>query len=334
MARIALDAMGGDHAPSETVAGAVDAVRRGVDVLLVGSRELLEEQFAQHDTELPITHAPDVIGMGEDPTRALRDKPEASISVCANLVASGEAGGFVSAGSTGAAMAAAAIIIGRIPGVARPAIATIIPTSGTPTLLIDSGANPEVKAEQLAQFAVMGSVAARALLHADPPRVGLMSIGEERGKGRPLEKAAYELIEAGPVEFVGNVEGRDVATDKVDVIVTDGFTGNVFLKATEGTASLMNTYIADALSTLGDEIQSAVLPVLVQVRERMDWETYGGAQLLGVRGSALIAHGSSSRRAIANALVMAHDSADRDLPGRIARALGQSDGWDPTGPSS
>lgn len=326
--------MGGDHAPSETVAGAVDAVRRGVDVLLVGSRELLEEQFAQHDTELPITHAPDVIGMGEDPTRALRDKPEASISVCANLVASGEAGGFVSAGSTGAAMAAAAIIIGRIPGVARPAIATIIPTSGTPTLLIDSGANPEVKAEQLAQFAVMGSVAARALLHADPPRVGLMSIGEERGKGRPLEKAAYELIEAGPVEFVGNVEGRDVATDKVDVIVTDGFTGNVFLKATEGTASLMNTYIADALSTLGDEIQSAVLPVLVQVRERMDWETYGGAQLLGVRGSALIAHGSSSRRAIANALVMAHDSADRDLPGRIARALGQSDGWDPTGPSS
>ncbi|HEX6300794.1 MAG TPA: phosphate acyltransferase PlsX [Acidimicrobiia bacterium] len=333
MARIALDAMGGDHAPSETVAGAVDAARRGVDVLLVGSRELLEEQLARHDTELPITDAPDVIGMGDDPARALRDKPEASISVCAKLVASGEAGGFVSAGSTGAAMAAAAIIIGRIPGVARPAIATIIPTSGTPTLLLDSGANPEVTAEQLAQFAVMGSVAARALLGADPPRVGLLSIGEEKGKGRPLEKAAYELIEAGPVDFVGNIEGRDVATDKVDVIVTDGFTGNVFLKATEGTASLMNTYIADALSTLGDDIQSAVLPVLVQVRERMDWETYGGAQLLGVRGSALIAHGSSSRRAIANALVMAHDSADRDLPGRIARALGQSDGSDPTGPS-
>lgn len=315
--------MGGDHAPFETVAGAVDAARRGVDVVLVGSRDLLAEQLGQHDTELPITDAPDVIGMADDPARALRDKPEASISVCAKLVASGEAAGFVSAGSTGAAMAAAAIIIGRIEGVARPAIATIIPTAGTPTLLLDSGANPEVKPEHLAQFAVMGSVAAKALLDADPPRVGLLSIGEERGKGRPLEKAAFALIEAGPVEFVGNIEGRDVATDKVDVIVTDGFTGNVFLKATEGTASLMNTYIGDALSILGQDIQSAVLPVLVQVRERMDWETYGGAQLLGVRGSALIGHGSSSRRAIANALVMAHDSADRDLPGRIARALGQ-----------
>ena len=321
--------MGGDHAPSETIAGAVDAARRGVDVLLVGNRSLLEDELANHDAELPIIDAPDLISMGDDPARALREKPEASIAVCAKLVASGEAAGFVSAGSTGAAMAAAAIIIGRIQGVTRPAIATIIPTSGTPTLLLDSGANPEVKPEQLAQFAIMGSVAARALLDADPPRVGLLSIGEEKGKGRPLERSAYEMIEAGPVEFVGNIEGRDVATDKVDVIVTDGFTGNVFLKATEGTASLMNSYVVEALSTLGEDIQSAVLPVLVQVREKMDWETYGGAQLLGVRGSALIAHGSSTRRAIANAMVMARDSADRDLPGRIARALAESGETDP-----
>ena len=329
MARIALDAMGGDHAPSETIAGAVDAARRGVDVLLVGSQSLLEDELANYDTKLPIADAPDVIGMADDPTRAIREKPESSIVVCAKLVASGEAAGFVSAGSTGAAMAAAAIIMGRIPGLARPAIATIIPTFGTPTLLLDSGANPEVKPEQLAQFAVMGSVAAKALLDADPPRVGLLSIGEEKGKGRDLERSAYELIEAGPVEFVGNIEGRDVATDKVDVIVTDGFTGNVFLKATEGTASLMNSYVVEALSTLGDDIRSAVVPVLVQVREKMDWETYGGAQLLGVRGSALIAHGSSTRRAIANALVMARDSADRDLPGRIARALAESGETDP-----
>lgn len=313
--------MGGDHAPSETIAGAVDAARKDVDIILVGSRELLGEELAKHDTELPIADAPDVIGMADDPARALREKPNASITVCAKLVATGEAAGFVSAGSTGAAMAAAAIIIGRIPGVARPAIATIIPTSGTPTLLLDSGANPEVKAEQLAQFAVMGSVAAKALLDVHPPRVGLLSIGEEKGKGRHLERSAYELIEAGPVEFVGNIEGRDVATDKVDVIVTDGFTGNVFLKATEGTATLMNSYVDEALSALGNDIKSVVLPVLAQVREKMDWETYGGAQLLGVRGSALIAHGSSSRRAIANALVMARDSADRDLPGRIAQAL-------------
>lgn len=313
--------MGGDHAPSETVAGAIEAARRGVDVVLVGSSGLLEIELSEHRISLPIVDASDVIGMGDHPARALREKPRASITVCAELVASGEAGGFVSAGSTGAAMAAAAIIIGRVDGVTRPAIATIFPTPGTPTLVLDSGANPEVRPEQLAQFAIMGAVAAKALLGADPARVGLLSIGEEKGKGRDLERAAYELIEAGPVEFVGNVEGRDVATDKVDVIVTDGFTGNVFLKATEGTAALVNGYVLDALATLPEDIQTAVVPAIAQVNEKMDWETYGGAQLLGVKGSALIAHGSSSRRAIANALVMAHESADKDLPGRVARAL-------------
>ncbi len=313
--------MGGDHAPAETVAGAVDASARGIDVVLVGNHQLLEAELDAHSTPLPIVDAPDVIGMADDPARALREKPESSIAVCARMVASGEAGGFVSAGSTGAAMAAAAIIIGRIPGVGRPAIATIFPTPGTPTLVLDSGANPEVKATQLAQFAVMGSVAAAALLDADPARVGLLSIGEEKGKGRDLERVAYELIQALPVEFVGNIEGRDVATDKVDVIVTDGFTGNVFLKTTEGTASLIISYVLEALSTLPDDVQAAVMPALAKVKEKMDWETYGGAQLLGVKGSALIAHGSSSRRAIANALVMAHESADKDLPGRVARAL-------------
>lgn len=313
--------MGGDHAPAETVAGAVDAMSRGVDTVLVGGRESLEEELSKYDTDLPVIDAPDVIGMGDDPARALREKPEASIAVCARLVASGEADGFVSGGSTGAAMTAAAIIIGRIPGVVRPAIATIFPTPGSPTLVLDSGANPEVKAEQLGQFAVMGSVAAKALLDADPARVGLLSIGEEKGKGRDLERAAYDLIAASPVEFVGNIEGRDVATDRVDVIVTDGFTGNVFLKATEGTASLIISYVMEALSTLSDEVQAEVLPALASVKEKMDWETYGGAQLLGVKGSAFIAHGSSSRRAISNALVMARDSADKDLPGRVASAL-------------
>ena len=321
MARIALDAMGGDHAPAETVAGAVEASRRGVDVVLVGAVELLEAELERHGASLPVVDAPDVIGMGDDPARALREKPRASITVCAELVAAGDAAGFVSAGSTGAAMAAAAIIIGRIPGVTRPAIATVFPTPGTPTLVLDSGANPEVKAEQLVQFAVMGSVAAKVLLGADPARVGLLSIGEEKGKGRDLERAAYELISAAPVEFIGNVEGRDVATDKVDVIVTDGFTGNVFLKATEGTAALMNDYVREAIATLPAGLQDEVLPVLERVKEKMDWESYGGAQLIGVRGSAFIAHGSSSRRAVANALLMARESADKDLPGRIAGVL-------------
>jgi glycerol-3-phosphate acyltransferase PlsX len=324
VARIALDAMGGDHAPAETVAGAVDASEEGVDVVLVGDEGRLQAELAKRSSTLPIVDASDVIGMGDDPARALREKPNASISIAAKLVASGDADGFVSAGSTGAAMAAAAIIIGRVKGAARPAIATIFPTPGSPTLVLDSGANPEVKADHLAQFAIMGSVAATALLGADPARVGLLSIGEEKGKGRDLERAAYDLIEAGPVHFVGNVEGRDVATDKVDVIVTDGFTGNVFLKATEGTAALLNTYILEAVSTLPAEAQAAVMPALAKVKERMDWENYGGAQLLGIKGAALIAHGSSSRRAITNALLMARDSADKDLAGRVTAALGES----------
>jgi len=324
LARIALDAMGGDHAPGETVAGAIDAAARGVEVVLVGSEERLSAEMAKHDASLAIVDAPDVIEMADDPSRALREKSQASITVCAKLVAAGEVDGFVSAGSTGAAMAAAAIIIGRTPGVMRPAIATIFPTPGTPTLVLDSGANPEGKPEMLAQFAIMGSVAAQALLGADPPRVGLLSIGEEKGKGRDIERAAYELIEQGPVNFVGNVEGRDVATDKVDVIVTDGFTGNVFLKATEGAASLINSYVLEAVSSLSPEAQAEVFPALAAVKAKLDWETYGGGQLLGVKGSALIAHGSSSRRAIANALMMAHESADKDLPGRLAAALDTS----------
>lgn len=321
MARIALDAMGGDHAPSETVAGAVDAAARGVEVVLVGNEEAIGAELDRLEASLPVVDAPDVIGMADDPARALRERPRASITVSARLVAEGDAEGFVSAGSTGAAMAAAAIIIGRTPGVGRPAIATIFPTPGSPTLVLDSGANPEVRPEQLAQFAIMGSVAANVLLGANPARVGLLSIGEEKGKGRDLERAAYDLIEGGPVHFVGNVEGRDVATNKVDVIVTDGFTGNVFIKATEGTAALITSYVLEALSALDESIQAEVLPALAEIKEKMDWETYGGAQLLGVRGAALIAHGSSSRRAIANALRMAHDSADKDLSGRVANAI-------------
>lgn len=317
--------MGGDHAPAETVAGAVDAAARGVDVVLVGDGPRLEAELKRHGADLSIVHAPDIIGMGDDPARALRERPQASIAVSAKLVAAGDADGFVSAGSTGAAMAAAAIFIGRVKGASRPAIATIFPTPGTPTLVLDSGANPDVKASQLAEFAIMGSVAATALLGADPARVGLLSIGEERGKGRDIEREAYALIEAGPVHFVGNVEGRDVATDKVDVIVTDGFTGNVFLKATEGTAALISSYVLEAVATLTSEAQAAVLPALAKVREKMDWETYGGAQLLGVRRPALIAHGSSSRRAVANALAMARDSADKDLPGLVSAALGGSE---------
>ena len=321
MARIALDAMGGDNAPKETVAGAVEARRLGVDVVLVGDPTTLEPEAASHGISLEIIPATDVIDMADDPARALRDKPNASIPVCARLVASGDAAGFVSAGSTGAAMAAAAILIGRIPGVSRPAIATIFPTAGSPTLVLDSGANPEVKAAQLLQFGVMGSIAAGALLGVEDPRVGLLSIGEEKGKGRDLEREAYELLSSSDLNFLGNVEGRDVATDKVDVIVTDGFTGNVFLKTTEGTAMLVANMVREALSELPEDAREGVMPALAAVMGRMDWENHGGAQLLGVKGTTIISHGSSTRRSIANALKMAAESADKDIPGQVAAAL-------------
>jgi glycerol-3-phosphate acyltransferase PlsX len=321
LARIALDAMGGDHAPEETVAGAVEAAVRGVEVILVGDAKVLKTELEGHDVEIEIIHAPDVVGMAEDPARALREKPDSSISVAVKLVAFGKAAGFVSAGSTGAAMAAAAVIMGRLKGVSRPAIATIFPTQGSPTLVLDAGANPEVRAEHLAQFAVMGSVAAEVLLEVERPRVGLLSIGEEKGKGRELDKAAFELIEKAPIRFVGNVEGRDVATDKVDVIVTDGFSGNIFLKTTEGAVKLVADYFLQALDGLPREVKEQALPALAEVKDRLDWETYGGAQLLGVKGVAVIAHGSSSRVSIANAISMASEGAERDLPGRLAALL-------------
>jgi glycerol-3-phosphate acyltransferase PlsX len=168
----------------------------------------------------------------------------------------------------------------------------------------------------------MGSVAAEVLLGVERPRVGLLSIGEEKGKGRELDKAAFDLLEKSPIQFVGNVEGRDVATDKVDVIVTDGFTGNVFLKTTEGAVKMVADYFLEALDALPGKIKDAALPALAEVKQRLDWETYGGAQLLGVRNVAVIAHGSSSRVAVANALTMASEGAERDLPGRLAMQLG------------
>ena len=321
MARIALDAMGGDNAPAETVAGAVDAAQRGVEVILVGDAAAIERELNKHGTPLPVVDAPEVIGMGDDVVRVVREKPGASINVAARLVRQGEAEGLVSAGSTGAAMAAAAIHIGRLDRTAPTSIASIFPTPGSPTLVMDVGANPDVGPENLVQFAIMGSVAAEVLIGADDPRVGLLSNGEERGKGRDLEKAAYDLLTQAPINFVGNVEGRDVAADKADVIVTDGFTGNIFLKTMEGAAQVIMRYALEAISSLEPSVQESVLPALGEVRRKLDYETYGGAHLLGVKGPVVIAHGASRRVAIANALSMASDAAAQDLPGRMAARL-------------
>jgi glycerol-3-phosphate acyltransferase PlsX len=322
--RIALDAMGGDFAPLENLLGASAAAAHGVDVILVGDEPRLKLHMADLSIDLPVVHAPEEITMAEDPSRAIREKPNSSISVCARMVREGEAAAMVSAGSTGAALAAAAIIIGRSPGVLRPTIATIFPTPGSPTVLLDSGANPEVKPEHLVQFAIMGSVLAEVYLGMDSPRVGLLNIGEEPGKGRPLEKEAYRLLEAAPIRFIGNVEGRDLAADRMDVLVTDGFTGNVVLKATEGTAAMVTALVMEAIERLDPGEQASMKAAMGNLAERLDYESTGGAHLLGVAGVVVIAHGSSSRLAVTNALRIARDGAERGLVSKVAERIGRS----------
>ena len=315
MARVALDAMGGDHAPQQTVRGALDAVDRGVDVVLVGDEESLAAELASHGADLPIVHAAQTITMADDPASAIREKKDASISVAARLVADGECAGIVSAGSTGAALAAAAIVIGRVKGVSRPAIATIFPL-GHPAVVLDAGANLDVRPEHLAQFAVMGSLVAEVYLGVANPKVGLLNIGEESGKGRDLEREAFPLLGDCGVNFVGNVEGRDVGSGLADVFVTDGFTGNVFLKTAEGTARAVAAVVAELLD--GD---GGGLSWLEELRHRIDPEAYGGAHLVGTKGTVVIAHGSSSHRAIANALAMAAEGAEKGMVERVEAGI-------------
>jgi glycerol-3-phosphate acyltransferase PlsX len=323
-ARIALDAMGGDHAPHQLVRGALDAAASGVEVVLVGDTPKIEEQLEALGAELPVVHAPECISMEDDPAVAIREKKGASVSVAARLVSDGEADGIVSAGSSGAALAAAAIIIGRLPGVSRPAIAAFFPM-GNPTVVLDVGANLEVRPSILAEFGVMGSVLAEIHLGIAAPKVGLLNIGEESGKGRDAEKEAHALLAGMPIDFVGNVEGRDLGKAKADVFVTDGFTGNVMLKTAEGVAKAVAGLVLETLTEDGDpafqESAGAVLPKLLAVRERFDPEAYGGAHLVGARGTVVIAHGSSSRVAVANALRLAADGVERGLTSRIEAGL-------------
>ncbi len=313
--------MGGDNAPTETVAGAQIASSQGIDVVLVGDSTVIRNALGSDADGFEIVDAPVTIEMGEDVTRALREKPDSSVATCARLTRDGKVAGYVSAGSTGAAMAAAALIVGRVPRVLRPTIATVFPTLGTPTVVLDTGANPEIKAEHLVQFAVMGSVFSEVYFGVQRPRVGLLNIGEEPGKGRTLEKEAHALLSMSSLNFLGNVEGRVLAEDTCDVIVTDGFTGNVLLKTVEGAASLVSKLFLQALETAGADMVGQVLPHLQPIRDRMDYENTGGAHLLGVNGVVVIAHGSSTRRSIVNALALARDGADRRLPALVAERI-------------
>jgi len=320
MPRIVVDAMGGDHAPLEVVRGAIDASNAGVEIVLVGDEVQIRPILKRFEADLPIVHTDEVIEMHQDPSRALREKKDASVLVAAGLVDDGHAEGLVSAGSTGATMAAAAFIIGRLTGVSRPAIASIFPTR---EIVIDIGANLDVRPEHLLQFAIMGSAVAEVYNDLEKPRVGLLNIGEEPGKGRPLERVAFELLEQEEtINFVGNVEGSDLGQDRADVFVTDGYTGNILLKTGEGSARATLRLLLHALEA--DEYQEPLgelAPAFMALRERIDPETTGGAHLVGTEAVVVIAHGSSSHRAVDNAIRMAAEGVERDLVRRTAAGL-------------
>jgi len=330
MPRIAVDAMGGDRAPIEIVHGCLAAAERGVDVVIVGDESRIARLVDTAGSGIPIVHASQVVGMDDDPARAIREKKDSSISVAARLVRQGEADGLVSAGSTGATLAAAAFIIGRLDGVSRPAIASVFPTG---QILIDAGANLECRPAQLVQFAVMGSAVGAVYHGVDRPRVGLLNIGHEEGKGRDVEKEAYTLLaQADPVNFIGNVEGHDIASEDVDIFVTDGWTGNVLLKTSEGVSQALYRIIMDLVSA--DEYQEALVTLakpMFELRHRLDAESVGGAHLVGTNGVVVIAHGSSSRVAITNAIEMAADGVEQGLIGRITDGIATLDG-STTGP--
>lgn len=308
--QIAVDAMGGDHAPGEIVRGAVEAARERIaDIILVGDQRLLEPELnpLHPPANIDIVHTEQVVAMDEQPALALRRKRDASIMVATRLVKEGRAAAVVSAGSTGAQMAAALLVLGRSGKIQRPAIATLIPTLKGPKLLLDAGANVDCRPEHLLEFAMMGNVYAARVMGIREPRVGLLNIGTEACKGNEQTLGAFNLLKAANLNFIGNIEGRDIFTGDTDVIVCDGFVGNVLLKFGEGMAQALFTMIAgEVKKTLRAKIGAAlVLPALRALKKQVDYTEYGGAPLLGVQGVSIICHGSSNARAIKNAIKVA-----------------------------
>jgi glycerol-3-phosphate acyltransferase PlsX len=321
--RIALDAMGGDFAPAVPVEGAVEAVKTvsgSFEIQLVGRTEAIEPELAKHDVpdgRVKIVHADEVIEMHEKPLQAVRSKRRSSVRVGLELQKDGESNAFISAGNTGAVMAASTLFLGLHPGVNRPAIGALFPTSGNPTLVVDAGANVDCSPRELRGFAHIGTVYARDVLGRPDPALGLLNIGEEREKGNEAVRAAHELLvdDAG-IRFVGNVEGRDILTGACDVVVCDGFVGNVVLKFYETVAHLFR-------ELLEREVESELMqsPGMRRVFKVLDYAEYGGAPLLGVRGVSIICHGSSPARAIKNAIGVALQSVKSKVDQHIAAEL-------------
>ncbi len=365
--KLALDAMGGDHAPAVTVAGAVEAARElGVEIILVGIEETVRQELAKHKTDgLPITivHAPEVLDMTDHAAAAARSKRDSSMAVGTRLVKESQADAFITCGNTGGALATGLFILGRIPGIKRPALTTIFPSGDGFCLLLDIGANTEVKAEYLHQFAIMGSIYAERVFKIARPRVAIISNGEEEGKGNDLVKETYPLLKTDPgLNFVGNVEGKDIVAGMADVIVTDGFTGNVVIKLAEGLAKYMVTAVGRSIKahlprnlvigaiptialaawgarSAADFVVKAVLgllaaaalpaaalvPGLLGVRRRLDYAEYGAAPLLGLDGLVLVGHGRSNVKAVRGALRMAKQTVEAGTLDALRRGIAERD---------
>ncbi len=349
MTRIAIDAMGGDHAPFEIIAGAVwGAKEYGVGLELVGNQDTIEQILEQIQQEgflsqcgkagrkrrvridvksldIKITHASEVIEMGEAPGQAIRKKKKSSIVLAVNAVATGSSDALVAAGSTGAAMASSLFGLGRIHGIDRPAIATTLPTMKKPIVLIDAGANSNSTPEMLRQFAIMGQTFSKSVLGIENPRVGILNIGEEAGKGNELAKQAYTLLEEeqDKFNFVGNIEGKEIFLNLCDVVVCDGFVGNVALKVTEGTASMLLRMIKQQFKSdwVGMIIGLLAKPFMRRIYRRINYEEFGGALLLGVKGITVISHGRSKAYAIKNAVRVAKEAVVSNVNRQIAESV-------------
>ncbi|MBI1792311.1 MAG: phosphate acyltransferase PlsX [Acidobacteria bacterium] len=327
---IAVDAMGGDHAPKPEVAGSIQAAKLlGVKVLLVGREEVVRRELALYPEarELPleVVHASEVVTMEDSAAKAVRSKRDSSMRVASRLVRDGIAHGFVSGGNTGAVMATAKMVQGVVPGVDRPALAGLFPTAvqGKPVVVIDVGANVDCSPRMLAQFAVMGEIYSRIILHTKSPRVGLLSIGEEEHKGNEMTKGATPLLKTLPINFIGNVEGRDLYTGKTDVVVCDGFIGNVALKVSEGLVEIIKHMLQESLEKTITRKIGYVLSkaAFTDFKKRVDYAESGGAPLLGVRGVCIICHGRSNVNAIKNAIRVAAEFSRAQINQRIESEL-------------
>lgn len=328
--RIAIDAMGGDDGPASIVDGALVAARHlQVGLLLVGDATAIDRELSRHpgasSLDITVLDTPEWIGMAEPAAAALRRKPRASIRLAADAVRDGQAAALFSAGHTGASLLAAHAAFGRLAGVDRPALATIIPTRQNPAVLLDAGATVECRPQHLVQFAVLGSAYARLALGCASPRVALLSVGEEESKGNELTREAHQLLKSAPIRFVGNVEGRNVYAGEADVIVCDGFTGNVTLKISEGLVETVEALLHDELSaTFGTRVGYLLSrQAFRRFRKRLDYSEYGGAPLIGLTQLCIVGHGRSSPKAVRNAVAMAARLTTEGLVARLAREISQ-----------